>query len=183
VSVGGKRLYELARRGKAVEAPLREVQITRLELERWQPPEATLLVECSKGTYIRSLAHDLGAALEVGGHLTNLVRLRVGQFTLERSVPLSDLEERLRGGDWQSVAIAPDEAVEHLPLVQVDAAAAGRLANGGVLDIGPAGEGATEELVRVHGAAGRFLAIGRRTLQGGRVVLRPEKVFAAPASP
>src|SRR5207248_9577987 len=110
VSVGGKRLYDLARRGQAVEAPLRAVEITRLVLQRWQPPVATLLVECSKGTYIRSLAHDLGAALGTGGYLSALVRLRVGPFPAEQSVPLADLEERLHAGTWQAVAIRPDEA-------------------------------------------------------------------------
>ena len=182
VSVGGQRLHDLARRGKAVEAPLREVEITRLELERWEPPVATLLVECSKGTYIRSLAHDLGEVLKVGAHLSGLVRLRVGRFTLEKAVPLAELEERLRGGTWREVAVAPDAAVDHLPELRVDAAAAGRLANGSTLDAGPARDDESESLVRVYGPEGRFLAIGRRQIGGERVVLRPEKVFAAASS-
>ena len=192
VSVGGRRLYDLARRGQAVEAPAREVEITRLELERWEPPLVTLLVECSKGTYIRSLAHDLGQALDIGAHLAALVRLRVGRFTVEQAVPLAELEARLREGregregTWREVAIAPDAAVGHLPELRVDAAAAGRLVNGSTLDAGPvrgaeAGDGPAS-WVRVYGPEGRFLAIGRREARGGRVVLRPEKVFAAAAS-
>src|SRR5262249_13700085 len=140
------------------------------------------LVECSKGTYIRSLAHDLGEALGVGAHLSGLVRLRVGQFLLENAVPLAELEERLRSGAWPSAAMAPEASVGHLPDVCLDAAAAARLMNGNTLDTGPVRGGEEEGLVRVYGPEKRFLAIGRRTMQGGRVVLRPEKVFAAPAS-
>ena len=70
ISVGGERLYARARRGEVVEAPLRRVSVTRLDLLDWQSPVAHLEVECSKGTYIRSLAHDLGRALGCGAHLS-----------------------------------------------------------------------------------------------------------------
>ena len=82
VSVGGERLYARARRGEMVQAPLRRVSVTRLDLLDWQPPVAHLEVECSKGTYIRSLAHDLGRALGCGAHLSALVRLRAGRLPL-----------------------------------------------------------------------------------------------------
>ncbi len=130
VSVGGQRLYALARRGAPVVIPPRAVTISRLELVAWRPPLADLHVECSKGTYIRSLAHDLGQALGCGAHLSALVRLRVGRFASQEATPLAELEERLRDGLWQAVSYPAEAAVAHLVTVRLDAAGAARLASG-----------------------------------------------------
>lgn len=96
LKVDGKRLHEIAREGKEVERKPRSVRIDRLDLEGFEPgpfPRATVLVECSSGTYIRSLAADLGQALGGCAHLAILRRLRVGAFTLEDSQPLDTLIE------------------------------------------------------------------------------------------
>ena len=189
VSVGGKRLHELARRGEVAEAPLRSVEITRLDLLAWAPPVATLDVECTKGTYVRSLAHDLGQALGCGAHLSGLVRLRVGGFLAHNAVPLSDLEQRLRDGRWQAIALPPDAAVAHLPRVALDAGSAARLAHGlavaagaGVPPVPP--DVQPGDLGRAYGPDGEFLAIvrlGRLVRQESSgydlLVWRPEKVF------
>ena len=90
--VGGQRLYELARRGVEVERQPRLVVVHALELVAYQAPMATLRVRCSKGTYVRSLADDLGATLGVGAHLTALRRTRVGPFSIEQAVPLDTLD-------------------------------------------------------------------------------------------
>ncbi|MGH2369378.1 MAG: tRNA pseudouridine synthase B, partial [Chloroflexota bacterium] len=186
VSVGGRRLYDLARRGQAVEAPVRIVEITQLELVACQPPLAKLRVECSKGTYVRSLAHDLGRALGCGAHLSGLVRLRAGGFLAHNATPLSELEERLRDGRWQAIAIPPDAAVAHLMAVQLDDASAERLSNGlpipaeGNLDVASSMPSGT--LGRVYAADGRFVAVARLVRlgeRGGRLVWKPEKVFRA----
>jgi tRNA pseudouridine55 synthase len=88
--IGGQKLYDLARRGLTVERAPVPVQVA-IECTRYEYPEVDLRVVCSKGTYVRSLAHDIGQALGVGAHLSALQRLRSGTFSLERAVP----EERL----------------------------------------------------------------------------------------
>ena len=90
----GKRLYELARQGITVARAARIVHIESLVLESFTPgasAQATLEIECGKGTYIRTLCADLGATLGTGGHMASLCRTRVGAFTLETAVPLGDL--------------------------------------------------------------------------------------------
>jgi tRNA pseudouridine55 synthase len=140
ISVGGQRLYALARRGETVVAPARNVTIMRLDLEAWEPPVARLAVVCSKGTYIRSLAHDLGRALGSGAHLSGLVRRQVGRFRAEDATPLAELEGRLRGGRWEGVAVPVEAAVEHLAVVQLDETAARRLAHGQTLPLSEIGD-------------------------------------------
>ena len=105
VKIGGRRLHEIARAGEEVERSLRPARVDRFEIEAFEPgpyPEATVVVECGSGTYIRTLAADLGTALGGCAHLGELRRLRVGSFTLDESRPLVDIEA------------APDDAV--LPL-------------------------------------------------------------------
>ena len=92
---GGTPLYRLARAGVTVERVPRDVEVISLHLLSWEPPVATLEIECSKGTYIRSIAHDLGAELGSGAILRDLVRVRCGPFHLEDAVGVSRLEEAL----------------------------------------------------------------------------------------
>jgi tRNA pseudouridine55 synthase len=87
----GQPLYKLARAGKHVERPPREVQVFRLEALDWAPPYVTLEIDCGHGMYVRSLAHDLGHALGCGAHLAGLERTRVGTFSLEDSVSVEKL--------------------------------------------------------------------------------------------
>jgi tRNA pseudouridine(55) synthase len=94
VKIGGQRLYDLARAGRPIAAPARTVTIHRLMLLAWQPPAMTLLVECAKGTYIRSLARDLGAAAGCGGYVQVLRRVRTGPFCLADSLTLTTLAEQ-----------------------------------------------------------------------------------------
>ena len=91
----GKRLYEFARAGEEVEIPSREVQISEFECTRIELPEVDFRVRCSKGTYIRSLAHDFGQALETGGHLSALRRTKIGDFDVENALNLEDFEQAL----------------------------------------------------------------------------------------
>jgi tRNA pseudouridine55 synthase len=182
VSVGGRRLYDLARRGHAVEAPARPVEIARLELVSWAPPEAVLEVECSKGTYVRSLAHDLGQTLGCGAHLSGLIRTRVGRFLARDAVPLEDLEATLRRVEWQGIAIPVDQALSDLPAIGLDPAAAARLTNGLPVPAGGSDLYQVGTLGRAYGADGTFLAVVRRGEREGRPVWRPEKVFAPGAS-
>ena len=101
VKYQGKPLYELARAGITVERKSRPTKIHRLELIEWQPPIATIEVVCGKGTYIRSLAHDLGQILGCGATLKSLVRLRCGLFDIRDAVSVPQLEDAFRCGYWE----------------------------------------------------------------------------------
>jgi tRNA pseudouridine55 synthase len=178
VSVGGERLYARARRGEVVEAPLRRVRVTRLDLLDWVSPVAHLEVECSKGTYIRSLAHDLGRALGCGAHLSGLVRLRVGDFRSEDAVPLESLEGRLREGRWEEVARPPAVALAHLPRIILDERGVERLRLGQPV---PAPEQELPPSGTLGGAFGpgeRLVAVVRLDRSGDHAVWRPQKVLA-----
>jgi len=113
----GRRLYELARAGITVLPPSRPAEIYRLELRDFGPPLVTLEVECGKGTYIRSLAHDLGQALGCGGHLKSLVRLGYGLFNIESAVTLPQLETACCHGYWRQLVYPPDIVLCHWPAV------------------------------------------------------------------
>lgn len=116
IKVGGKKLYELARQGIEVERQTRRVTITRLELEAYMPPMLQIFVECSKGTYIRSLAYDLGVALHTGAYLEALVRTRHGAFTIEGATTLEGLEAAFREGTWQESLYPPEYIVKGWPI-------------------------------------------------------------------
>ena len=91
----GVRLYKLAREGKTVDRPLREINISEFEILNVQMPEVGFKVSCSKGTYIRSLAFDLGKTLDSGGYLTSLCRTRIGTHSLDDAYQLDDLIEAI----------------------------------------------------------------------------------------
>ena len=96
VKVDGKKLYELARQGKEVERKARKVQIHEIEIEKLSLPEVTIRVDCSKGTYIRTLCHDIGRLLGCGGVMKSLVRTRAGEFKLDEALRLGEIEELVR---------------------------------------------------------------------------------------
>src|SRR3990170_53634 len=126
---GGRRLHELARAGIEVPRAPRRVRIDAIELLDWTPPLMRLRVACGKGTYIRSLAADLGAVFGCCARLEALERTRVGAFTLADAVPWS----ALRDGDAAALGarvLPPDLVVAHLPAVRLDPAAADRLRRG-----------------------------------------------------
>ena len=107
VKIGGKRLDELARQGRTVERPAREVTIYELEIINAALPLVTLRVRCSKGTYIRTLCQDLGEELGTGGAMESLLRTRVGRFRLEEAIRLDDAEAIMKSED-------PDRILEHI---------------------------------------------------------------------
>ena len=153
VKVGGRPLYDLARQGVEVEREAREVTIYRLVLERWQPPFVDLHIACSAGTYIRSLAHDLGQALGCGAYLAGLRRSAVGPFTTDTAVPLDALTPENLERHLQPL----DSAVAHLPRLDLSAAEARALANGQRL--ARQATQPTADLVRAYDADGRFIGV------------------------
>lgn len=100
IKVNGQKAYDLARKGEDVQLEPRMIDVYNLELLEWAPPEAVIDVYASSGTYVRSLANDLGNDLGVGAHLTGLRRTKNGQFTLRDAVRLEDLKEAFEIGDW-----------------------------------------------------------------------------------
>jgi tRNA pseudouridine55 synthase len=115
VRVEGRRLHEIARAGVEVERAARPVEVRRFELLAYDPPRAAFAVECSKGTYVRSLVADLGSVLGCGAHLTRLRRTRSGPFDLARAIPL----EEVGPASVAACLIPLAEAVEHLPRAEV----------------------------------------------------------------
>ncbi len=125
----GTPLHRLARQGVEVEREARAVEIRRLEILAIELPYITLEVDCSKGTYIRTLCHDLGNALGFGAHLTSLRRIRCGSFTEAEAISLSVLETGSRQ-DPLPVHLTILEALRDYPRLEVDAAAVKRLRHG-----------------------------------------------------
>ena len=127
IKVGGKKLYDLARQGKTIERQARPVTIYAIKLLSWRNPVARLEIECGAGTYIRSLAHDLGAALGVGAHLSGLTRVASGAFHLRDSLPLAAIDS---SDDWLGRVISPFDALTAYARVTVDEADVKRLRQG-----------------------------------------------------
>jgi tRNA pseudouridine55 synthase len=170
----GIPLYRWARGGFEVPRKSRSVELSRLNIVDWQLPILILEVECSKGTYIRSLAHDLGVKLGCGAHLRNLVRLKSGPFLISDAVGVSKLEEAFRQGSWAALIHPMDVAVLHLPAVTVDADDERAIVNGRPLALKLDTE-TNGELRRAYSPDGSFVSILRYDGQRGH--WKPEKVF------
>lgn len=121
VKVKGRKAYELARRGEEVELKPRIINVYSLEVLEWDPPESVIDVYCSSGTYVRSLANDIGKALGTGAYLVGLRRTKSGRFTLRDAVPLRVLREAFEAGDWYKNLIPAAEALADWPMVELDA--------------------------------------------------------------
>lgn len=163
----GRRLYELARAGQAPELAPRPVTVYRLDWERAGPDLLRISVECGKGTYIRSLARDIGVALGCGAHLAELRRTFVGPFTLATA---RTLESLAADPGWLASALLPPElAVADWPVASLDAESARRVANGMPVQL-PELQG---ERARAHSPDGTLLALLHHEADNWR----PEKVF------
>jgi tRNA pseudouridine55 synthase len=163
----GRPLYELARQGIEVERQARRVTIHRLSLEQFSGDSLTLAVDCSKGTYIRTLAADIGEALGCGAHLTALRRTRVGDLTLDHAVPLAALQ----AADATELArwLQPvDSLLKTLPTVQLNEDQAGRFSHGNAAAV----EGLPLGPCRVY-AAGCLLGLG----EASDGLVRPKRLL------
>lgn len=121
VKVKGKKAYEMAREGEDVDLSPRKIHVYSLEVLEWAPPEVVIDVYCSSGTYVRSLANDLGNRLGCGAHLVGLRRTKSGRFTLRDAVPLRRLQEAFNTGEWYRHLIPAAEALADWPMVELDA--------------------------------------------------------------
>lgn len=185
----GKPLYEWARAGIEVERRSRRAKIYHMELIGWQPPVVTIEVVCGKGTYIRSIAHDLGQLLGCGANLKSLIRLRCGLFDIKDAVSVAQLEDAFHYGYWQHLVYPIDSVLSHWTAMVVSDATSQAIRNGGsfVLDdadsIGGTGYlkqpspdwPAANSHCRAYTADGCFLAVLRFNLERGQ--WQPQKVF------
>ncbi|MBC7262413.1 MAG: tRNA pseudouridine(55) synthase TruB [Chloroflexi bacterium] len=168
----GIPLYRLARRGQVVPRQMRKVEIHDIHLLIWEPPELEIEISCSKGTYIRSLVHDIGQRLGCGAHLMTLTRIASGQFRVEDAITLEELEQACARGTVVSLLHPLDMALQSFPAVTVDLATERRIVSGQRVRLSNAIEGT---LCRAYAADGRLLALLRLDREG---LWQPHKVFA-----
>lgn len=166
VRQGGEKLYKLARAGVPVEPVPRQVEVHRIHVRAWSPPQLMLRIECGSGTYIRSLARDLGTTLEVGGYLHGLRRVASGAFHAEACYTLPALES---AASFEECLEPLDRAVLELPAAVLHTIDAQRVEHG--LPI--LSERETDGLVRLYGTEGTLLALGEA--QGRQI--KPVRVF------
>ncbi len=171
----GRRLYDFARAGIEVERNKRKAHIFRLQLLRWQPPFFTIEIECGKGTYIRSLAHDTGQALGCGACLRNLVRLRSGMFDISDSLTTHQLEDAFHHGYWQNLLYPMDVVLEHWIAAIVSQEHEQDIRWGRPLAL-EGEEGEDKGRCRAYSLDGRLLAVLRFNAERG--LWQPEKVFS-----
>ncbi len=171
---GGRRLYELARRGVEVEREPREVQIQSLTLESVALPSFTLRVVCGRGTYVRTLCCDLGDALGPGAALERLVRTRVGPYRLEDALPWALVGEARDPAVFWDRLLPPDSVLAGRPKVTLDAGGTEALLHGQAVPV-PAADAGARGVVRVYATDGDFLGVGR-VMEGGERV-KPERIL------
>jgi tRNA pseudouridine55 synthase len=175
IKVGGKKLYELARQGVEVERQPRRVTISRLDVEWYRPPMLGIYVRVSKGTYIRSLAYDVGRALGVGAYLESLVRTRHGPFTIEEATTLEGLEEAFRQGTWRESLFPPEFILRGWPMHTATPEEEADIRQGRPLRApGPISR-ADRRMMAVKTAAGDILAVAEWDIERG--LWQPKKVF------
>lgn len=172
----GVRLYDLARKGKEVERESRFIALPLLELLSFDPPRGKLRVRCSKGTYIRTLCHDLGQRLGCGGAMSALTRVQAGDFSLEDTLTLGEVEQLVKEGTLQQHILPVDRLFASLPAITLTEEGAKRARNGAHAaqkhllsgEIPP-----VDSLCRVYTPEGEFLMTGK----GGLLDMGPPAIF------
>lgn len=175
--------YRRARRGEQVDLPAVAVKIYSLDLVSFEPPIVRFRARCSKGTYMRSLARDLGRALGCGAHLAELRRTAIGHLRVEEAVSLETLRGR-RGVGLDGLSWPVERVLSHWDAVALSRAQRWRVCNGQDLPLNELGglEGLTVregEYIRLLGDSGEFVAVGQVVRGAGGLSLHPEQVWAA----
>ncbi len=176
VKVQGRKAYEMARKGEEVDLEPRKITVHHLEVLEWTPPEVVIDVHCSSGTYVRSLANDLGKKLGCGAYLVGLRRTKSGRFTLRDSVPLRKLQEAFTAGNWYQYLIPAAEALGDWPAVElnpdeVEGVRHGHRVKAKDADI-------VNEKVRGVSTQGELVALMEKMIsEDGSVEWQPKKVF------
>jgi tRNA pseudouridine55 synthase len=169
----GKHLYQLARQGIEVAREKRLVHIFSLNLLEWQSPLFTIEAECSRGTYLRSLAYDIGERLGCGAHLSGLTRLKDGIFYLNEAISLDRLEEAFHYSDWQRFLYPIDEVLLDWPATILNQSSETGLIQGRSLSFQAT---SPDHYCRAYSEDGRFLAVLSSQKEN---LWHPEKVFSS----
>jgi tRNA pseudouridine55 synthase len=179
IKLRGRPLYELARAGIQVERKSRPAYIHNLDIVDWRPPILALNIVCGKGTYIRSLAHDLGEALGSGANVKSLVRLKVGPFRIEEALTIQQIEEICQSGDWRSYLHPLDYILLDFPVLVVKKAQQCALIHGAYItlesDIEAPTATATGTPFRVYSEDGSFVGMVKYNADDQH--WQPEKIF------
>ena len=176
LKVQGKKLYELARQGKTVEREARPVTIYQLEIQDITLPRVTLKVSCSKGTYIRTLCHDIGAKLSVGGCMKELLRTKVGRFEIKDSLKLDDLQKLKEEGRLGKVVLPVEEVFKDLPEIRSETEELDKLLKNGNPFRSRAVKNVTDgDMFRVYHSDGTFIGVFRYDAE--KRMYYPEKIF------
>jgi tRNA pseudouridine55 synthase len=173
IKVQGQPAYKHARSGKDLELAARPIEIYRLQILDWQPPHLVLDIECSKGTYIRSLAYDLGERLGCGAHLSGLLRTRSGPFQLAESITLEQLADAIAHGTIANHLYPPDSALQEYPALTLDTSLIERIQHGNAFHYSQPQPAAS--LARIYDSEGHFVAIA--TWNALQQTWQPKKVF------
>jgi len=173
----GKRLYELARQGITVDRESREIEIEYIKLlstdiDGEGRPLVNIEVGCSKGTYIRTLCHDMGIDLGSGAYLSSLTRIRAGAFTIEESYSLEELGQQ--SPKLTDLIRTIDFPLQHIPEFTIDSSHLDKIFNGNRISVD---EGCSPGLVRVYEPQGSLIAIAECRIENNRTYLQPQKVF------
>jgi tRNA pseudouridine55 synthase len=174
IKIQGQPAYKRARAGETIELEPRHVVIYTLEIIAWVPPQLTLTIECSKGTYIRSLAHDLGIQVGCYAYLASLVRTRSGPFILAESISLEQLAEAVKTGSILSYMFPTDKAIEQYPVIELDSETVEHVKHGNAFSHIRANN---TGLARVYDGNRTLIAIAEWDEE--RQVWQPRKVFAS----
>ncbi len=172
VKVHGRKAYEMAREGEEVDLTPRKIQVHHLEVLEWAPPEVVIDVHCSSGTYVRSLANDVGNALGCGAYLVGLRRTKSGRFSLRDAVPLRKLQEAFTAGNWYQFLIPAAEALADWPAVELNPDEVEEVKHGHRVK---AAADTKPGLVRGVSMAGELIAI--MDLDAAAMEWQPKKVF------
>lgn len=170
VKVDGRELYKYARKGVEVETPSREVEISELEPVAFDPPRLEVMVRCSKGTYIRVLADDIGRKIGCGGYLKALVRSSLGPFELEEALTLAEVEELHKLGNLND-SVVPIQDILDFPVISIRNRARETIKNGGMPGlkdiIGHRGDFQPGDLISMADELGEIMAIGKSNCATG----------------
>ncbi len=175
VKVQGRKAYEMARQGEEVDLTPRKIQVHHLEVLEWAPPEVVVDVHCSSGTYVRSLANDLGEKLGCGAYLVGLRRTKSGRFSLRDATPLRKLQEAFTAGNWYQYLIPAAEALGDWPAIELSPDEVEAVRHGHRVKVK---EGNTEAKVRGVSTQGELVALMEiATAEDGSSEWQPRKVF------
>ncbi len=175
IKIQGQPAYKRARAGEDVTMETRAIEIYHLAVLQWQAPRLVLAIECSKGTYIRSLAYDLGERLGCGAYLAALVRTRSGPFLLSESIALEQLAEAIEHGDATRYIFPPDSALQQYPALTLPAAIIERVQHGNAFTNPESMAQPSHSLARIYDEDGHFVAIA--SWENEEHQWRPKKVF------